>query len=692
MTRAFPCLLALSLTLFTLPAGAAIKVTCVGDSITQGNGASDEYSKSYPGVLRTLLGSGYTVGNYGYGGATLLPYSGSFCYTNTSQFQPGVNSAGDIILFMLGTNDGASEGGCKDHLDEMTNRYDELIAHYTVGRNPAPRIIVATPGWIPIPNPPWVWSGERINNQIAPIVRSYAATRGYQLVDINAVTWGHPEWSSDGMVHFNDAGYQAIGTAFYVAVTNGNVTPVPVATVRGNGNVINDGSSTPAVANHTDFGATPVSTGAVQRVFRIHNDGTADLQLTGNPLVAVSGSAAADFTLITPPGSTTVGAGSYTEFTVRFIPAASGARTATLSIANNDAARTPYDFVVSGTGTVTLVAPAAFTAYNDVAWAVGQPADRITTYGLSEGGPLKAQANGAPLAVQVTMSGVNASAWSGSLNGAAPAGSPAAQALPTNLVDSTYHWYYDSATVTFDGLVATNLYTFVLYANRDASYTDRYTTVTIQGADAFQNNSTVGAADQAAAAATIFTGTGHGNLFRFDRVNPGSDGVVTFALGGYKPCLNAFMVQTPSTGVVVQPPAPSLVAMGDVWKYHNTGASPATNWFAAAIPDGSWSNGAAPLGYDDAAIATPLSYGSDSGNKWVTYYFRKHFTVASVAAVTGLVASYNADDAAVFYLNGRKIHASTNLPAVVDNGTYALSYLVEPYVPQQFTINPAELC
>lgn len=531
-----------------------IKITCVGDSLTQGNGASDPNTTSYPAVLGQLLQAdgSYQVGNFGSGGAHLLPYSGIYSYTNTTVFVPSVNYVGDVIIIMLGTNDGADDGHYI--VPEFTNAYDALIGQYTAGRSPAPRIIVATPPWVPITNGPW--NAELIHYTICPIIRSYAATRGYTLVDINLLTWGHPEWSSDGMVHYNDAGYQAMAGAFHTAVTNGSTTFAPVMYVTGNSNSISDGSSSTGAGNGTSFGNAPVSN-VVDHVFRIQNAGNTNLLLSGLPIVAISGANASDFTVISPPGSTNILPGNYVEFTVRFVPSASGARVATVSIPNNDAPRSPYDFSIIGTG--TLPAPSAFTAYNDIAWAAGQPTNSITLYGVDGNtGSLVDYTTGIGLSAQVTLSGVNATLWPGTGAGYAPAGTPAALMLPTNIVDSVIHYYFDSATATFTGLVPTNFYTFVFYANRDGGYTDRYTTVQIQGADGFTNNSTVGAASHSATTTTIFTGSSHGSVFRYDRVNPGTDGSVVFQFTGYKPCLNSFMVQTPSTNAAsTNTPSPS---------------------------------------------------------------------------------------------------------------------------------------
>ena len=54
------------------PAGEAVRVACVGDSITYGSGIPDREHNSYPAQLQKLLGDGYEVRNFGVSGATLL--------------------------------------------------------------------------------------------------------------------------------------------------------------------------------------------------------------------------------------------------------------------------------------------------------------------------------------------------------------------------------------------------------------------------------------------------------------------------------------------------------------------------------------------------------------------------------------------------------------------------------------------
>ena len=118
----------------------------------------------------------------------------------------------------------------------------------------------------------------------------------------------------------------------------------------GNAVSIVDGDTTPSTADFTDFGSADIAGGTVTHTFTIQNTGTGALTLSGTPLVAISGANAADFTVTVQPAASVAAAGS-TTFSVTFDPSAAGTRTATLTIANNDANENPYNFAIQGTGT-----------------------------------------------------------------------------------------------------------------------------------------------------------------------------------------------------------------------------------------------------------------------------------------------------------------------------------------------------
>jgi len=127
----------------------------------------------------------------------------------------------------------------------------------------------------------------------------------------------------------------------------------PEMDVSGNGISIFDGDTSPSVTDDTYFGSADIITGLVDHSFTISNSGSSKLTLTGSPAAVLSGTHAADFSVTTQPTSPLSESSGTTVFDVRFNPSATGIRTATLSIANNDPDENPYTFNIQGTGSAT---------------------------------------------------------------------------------------------------------------------------------------------------------------------------------------------------------------------------------------------------------------------------------------------------------------------------------------------------
>ncbi|GAA4237319.1 hypothetical protein GCM10022291_23840 [Postechiella marina] len=125
----------------------------------------------------------------------------------------------------------------------------------------------------------------------------------------------------------------------------------PEINIVGNGNNITNGDTTPSLTNNTDFGDVDTTSGTNANTFTIQNTGTATLNLTGaSPYVTITGTHASDFTLTANPSSN-INTGGSSNFTITFNPSATGLRTATVSIANNDSDENPYTFSIEGNGT-----------------------------------------------------------------------------------------------------------------------------------------------------------------------------------------------------------------------------------------------------------------------------------------------------------------------------------------------------
>jgi hypothetical protein len=87
-----------------------------------------------------------------------------------------------------------------------------------------------------------------------------------------------------------------------------------------------------------------------QAVFTITNNGSAALELTGTPLVSITGSDALMFAVVQPEASI-IDAGGNTTFSITFTPTSLGAKSASISIENNDSDEGVYTINVSGNGT-----------------------------------------------------------------------------------------------------------------------------------------------------------------------------------------------------------------------------------------------------------------------------------------------------------------------------------------------------
>jgi len=107
---------------------------------------------------------------------------------------------------------------------------------------------------------------------------------------------------------------------------------------------------------------------------------------------------------------------------------------------------------------------------------------------------------------------------------------------------------------------------------------------------------------------------------------------------------------------------------GSAWKYLDNGSDQGTAWYGTTFNDASWSSGNSELGYGDGDEATVVNacgivttYPSCS-NKYTTTYFRKTFTVASVASYTAYTINLRRDDGIIVYFNGVEVYRN-NMPA-----------------------------
>ena len=120
--------------------------------------------------------------------------------------------------------------------------------------------------------------------------------------------------------------------------------------LEGNAIAIDSGDTMPNIADGTDFDEVITTGATATNTFVIQNTGAQTLNLTGvSPYISITGANASDFTVTSIPSNSIAGCSS-TNFDITFDPSDEGLRTATVTIANNDADEGSYTFDIQGTG------------------------------------------------------------------------------------------------------------------------------------------------------------------------------------------------------------------------------------------------------------------------------------------------------------------------------------------------------
>jgi len=183
----------------------AIRVACVGDSITGGT--------EYPTDLWWRLGTNYVVGNFGIGGATVdsksdNSYINQTAFVVAKQFQP------DIIVIMLGTND--ANTGCNESNAAFIADYIKLISEFQALAS-KPKVWIALPP--PIFNNTANLSEENFLQNVIPSIKQVAAQMNLPIIDVNTPLLAHSEYFYDG-VHPDVSGAWSIARIVYRALTS----------------------------------------------------------------------------------------------------------------------------------------------------------------------------------------------------------------------------------------------------------------------------------------------------------------------------------------------------------------------------------------------------------------------------------------------------------------------------------------
>jgi lysophospholipase L1-like esterase len=183
-----------------------IRVACIGDSITNGT--------EYPNDLWMMLGTNYTVGNFGVGGATVslesdIPYMNQIEFQKAKQFKP------DIVIIMLGTNDAYPSR--QQYLNYFTNDYEKLVASFQTLSN-KPKIFLVIPP--PIFNADLGPNNTILLSDVIPRITQAATELGLPTVDVYTPLMKHADYFWDG-VHPNSNGAKIIANQIYNSIIKG---------------------------------------------------------------------------------------------------------------------------------------------------------------------------------------------------------------------------------------------------------------------------------------------------------------------------------------------------------------------------------------------------------------------------------------------------------------------------------------
>jgi alpha-L-fucosidase 2 len=201
------------------------RVTCIGDSITQGGFCAPG---SYVDILGSILGSNYEVLNAGVSSMTMLKKGvcngdefAPCSYWNTNAWQSALNSEPDIVTIMLGTNDAKFfnwEGIQQNTGDYFALDYVDMIQKLNKLKK-VPKIYVLVPP--PIYSPfPYEMNSTIINTIYSTLIRDIASVMNVEVIDIFTALSGK-DMTCDGC-HPIDEGNVIIAETIAAAIAKPN--------------------------------------------------------------------------------------------------------------------------------------------------------------------------------------------------------------------------------------------------------------------------------------------------------------------------------------------------------------------------------------------------------------------------------------------------------------------------------------
>ena len=184
------------------PQPDAIRVACIGNSITDGHGIDMATVYGYPALLQKKLGNGYWVKNFGVGARTMLN-KGDFPYMNEVAWKDALAFKPDIVVIKLGTNDSKPKNW--KFGSEFRHDLEQMIKSLNTNK---PRIFLCTP--IKAEKMSWGINDSIIVNDIIPIQKAVASKYKLQLIDLHTLFPGGSELMFNDGIHPNGKGVEKL--------------------------------------------------------------------------------------------------------------------------------------------------------------------------------------------------------------------------------------------------------------------------------------------------------------------------------------------------------------------------------------------------------------------------------------------------------------------------------------------------
>ena len=212
---------------------AAVKVACVGDSVTYGARIEDRENDAYPAQLQRMLGPDYEVCNFGRSGATLLRH-GHKPYFDQPEFRQAMDFAGDIVVIHLGLND-TDPRNWPNYRDEFVGDYLALIDSLR-SVNPQARVMIALMSPIGDRHRRFISGTQRWHGEIQEAIRTVSGLAGAELIDFHTPLYAFP-WLLPDALHPNAEGAGLLAKTVYQEIT-GDYGGLRLPMLYGDGMVI----------------------------------------------------------------------------------------------------------------------------------------------------------------------------------------------------------------------------------------------------------------------------------------------------------------------------------------------------------------------------------------------------------------------------------------------------------------------